>query len=583
MYVDAQQLDDRIRQYCDDVLSDVVPSGRLVKLACERHLLDLKNAGERGFYFDIEKATRGCSFFPAALRHSKGKWAGKPFELTDSQTFVTAMLDGWRREEDKYRRFTRALIEVARKWGKSEYASGQALKLGTFDEPFEPGADVYLCATKEDQVRKTTFKQCCNMVNRSPSLSSRLKVQTNAIIAGPTDPYQPNSYIYPIGSDSATSDGFDVHGAILDEIHAWMKHHQGLYDKMTTADGARDQPLVAFFTTAGNDKSELWIRIRAFFVRCLESVLTGNVVSDEHFAFIACADETDKPFALYESGDNEELEKVVRKANPNYPTTPTKRYVKTRMSEGVDDPLERNKVIRFLFNCKVSSNVNPIDAKLWADAEKAYAEFDHSQEWTRHHGAFDVGRSDDFAAFATCKQYGNDESCIYVLRGTSFTVSERSKELPADLRAWIDSGELIEQKGEVLDFGLFQDAVVSVPGVQTWAFDPTFALQMAQNMQVLLGDDVPVKFIQSAAHYNEPCRKFVKALKAGRVLVEPNACNYWQAKNVTFKANARDEWMPDKGIGPEFKIDVMVAKIMAFAECLFSTTCSQPYEQGSMF
>jgi hypothetical protein len=40
-------------------------------------------------------------------------------------------------------------------------------------------------------------------------------------------------------------------------------------------------------------------------------------------------------------------------------------------------------------------------------------------------------------------------------------------------------------------------------------------------------------------------------------------------RNVSFKANPKDEWMPDKGIGHEYKVDGGVAAIMAYGLLLF--------------
>ena len=63
------------------------------------------------------------------LRHSKGEWADKPFHLSPWQAFITASVYGWRMKDSNLRRFTRALVEVARKFGKSEFASGTASAL----------------------------------------------------------------------------------------------------------------------------------------------------------------------------------------------------------------------------------------------------------------------------------------------------------------------------------------------------------------------------------------------------------------------------------------------------------------------
>ena len=81
----------------------------------------------QGYYFDIQAAERVRTFFKKFLRHSKGEWAGQPFELLDWQwQDVIAPLFGWKRP-DGTRRFRRGYIEVPKKNGKSTLLSGLSL------------------------------------------------------------------------------------------------------------------------------------------------------------------------------------------------------------------------------------------------------------------------------------------------------------------------------------------------------------------------------------------------------------------------------------------------------------------------
>lgn len=546
-----------VDDYCEDVLDGTIPTGRLVRLAVRRHVADLKHGAERGLYFDERKATEACRFFPECLRHSKGEWAGKPFILTPSQAFIAWNVFGWQRASG-VRRFSRAHIEVARKGGKSEFASGVALRHGSCDDPFEPGAEVYLCATKEDQVRDTTFKQCTRMVKQSPSLRQRIKCQVKSLVISEVDAYQPNSVIKPIGSDSNTSDGFDLHAGILDELHAYARHHHGFYERMTTAGGSRRQEMVWFFTTAGDDKSELWISLREHVVRVLESVETGEIVSDHVFGFIACVDETDDPLSL--DPESDEFIKVMRKANPNFPITPKLPYLQDQANSARGNPLESNKFMRFHANSRVSSSIKAFPTAEWQK---------HSEDVlpgpkTQAIGAFDLGRSDDFAAWAIVWRDG--ENIRFVTR--SYTCSERPKHLrTVEIQNWVRHGFLVEHPGSQLDFLSIENDIIAAHeeyGATSWAFDEHFAKIVAQNIGRQIGESLMVKFIQGHRFYNEPCRLFLKEFKAGNIRPETNPCTRWQARNVSFSPNSRDEWMPDKGLGHEYKIDAMVAVLMAY-------------------
>jgi phage terminase large subunit-like protein len=82
-----------VAAYAERVLAGPVPTGRLVRLACERHLRDLETAAARGLVFDDDAAQLACDFF-TLLQHSKGEWGGTPFALEDWQRFIVGSIFG---------------------------------------------------------------------------------------------------------------------------------------------------------------------------------------------------------------------------------------------------------------------------------------------------------------------------------------------------------------------------------------------------------------------------------------------------------------------------------------------------------
>ena len=66
----------QVEAYAVSVLNGDIPAGELVKLACERHLKDLKTAPTRGIYFDHDAAAYAIEFF-SFLRFWEGEWAGR--------------------------------------------------------------------------------------------------------------------------------------------------------------------------------------------------------------------------------------------------------------------------------------------------------------------------------------------------------------------------------------------------------------------------------------------------------------------------------------------------------------------------
>jgi len=555
---------DRVEAYIDGVLSGDITVGRYVRLAVERHVDDLEHAGERGYYFDERIAADECAFYPSCLVHTRGAHAGNRFELSDSQLFIVWCLFGWRRIEDKTRRFTNAYITCARKWGKSTWCAGVALKRTILDDPFEEGAQVYAVATKEEQARTAIFGEAVKFVNRNKSLKSMARAYTNAIsVADTAGMPQRGSTFKPIGSDSDTSDGLDVHAVFIDELHAWQKRHNGLYDRMTTAGGSRRQALVVIITTAGDSKSEIWIRRDRFFTNVLDACERGNHTADEHFAFIARIDKGDDPFD----------EKNWPKANPNYPITPTPRYLRGMATEAANDPVEKNKFLRFHANVQVTSQEQAISPDLWALAGR-----NTQSDWKRAAaigGGIDLGGGFDLCATARCAKFevGKDDNkepiYHYELTQRSW-INERTKRKLDEppYSGFIERGELIVTSREISEVCAEVIGSVDQVGKFMWAYDP----HQAQHLGEILREDHRLEVFempQSYIAFNEPIREFLKALKEGRLWHNGDDLLGWCAGNLMIKGNQRGEWMADKESSLD-KIDPIVAAFMAFRVAFFA-------------
>ena len=153
---------DPVTAYARAVADGKILANRLVRLACERHLVDLASGAARGLSFEPQAAQHAIAFF-GFLRHSKGEWAGQTFALAPWQAFVVGSLFGWQRA-DGLRRFRTAYCAVPRKNGKSTLSAGIALYLLVADG--EQGAEIYSAATTRDQAR-IVFDEAKRMVSSS--------------------------------------------------------------------------------------------------------------------------------------------------------------------------------------------------------------------------------------------------------------------------------------------------------------------------------------------------------------------------------------------------------------------------------
>lgn len=185
---------------------------------------------------------RFALFCERYIRHTQGRqFAGKPLILEPFQReFFDELLAV---DENGRRYYTEALWGLPRKNGKSTTVAAFGLYMTSADG--EAGAEVYAAAAAKDQAR-IIFSQGRKFVDPevSPDLSEEFTPRRNWI------EHRPSGSIFKvISSDAPKQHGLNPSASVIDELHA---HENGdLYAALTTATGAREQPLTLTITTAG--------------------------------------------------------------------------------------------------------------------------------------------------------------------------------------------------------------------------------------------------------------------------------------------------------------------------------------------
>lgn len=202
-------------KYIDAVLSGKVVAGELVKLACRRFLAFMDNPD---YEFRPEKVQRIIDFY-GDLRHYTGRHAGKPFILEDWQTLPLAAL-GFYRKEDNTRLIRQLYIEMARKQGKTAWASSLCL-YGLIADG-EWNAEVDLAANNLKQA-KICFEMCqtfCKTLDPKKKYLQpyRDKIKYPSRLS--------NLLVFP--ADASGLDGFNA--------HFWCLHPDSM---VTMSDGGR--------------------------------------------------------------------------------------------------------------------------------------------------------------------------------------------------------------------------------------------------------------------------------------------------------------------------------------------------------
>jgi phage terminase large subunit-like protein len=545
----------QVAQYAESVVSGETVAGRLVRLACQRHLDDLERGHERGLRWDGEAAERAIGFFPF-LQHSKGEWAGKPIHLSPWQAFTAGSVFGWKRA-DGTRRFRISYKEVARKNGKSTEAAGIGLYLLIAEG--EPGAEIYTSATKLDQAR-IVHGEAIRMVKSSRALSGRVAVFKNNLSVEAT-----NSKYEPLGADSKTLDGLNPSGVIADEVHAWPGRQ--LWDVLETATGARRQPLLFAITTAGFDRHSLCWELHDYAARVLE----GAVPDDSFFAYVATLDPE----------DDWRDEACWAKGNPNLGFSVRLEEMREKFRKALELPSEQNAFRRLRLNEWTDQQTAWLSRELW---ERGARPVDVNALLGRPcYGALDLASTSDVTAWVLV--FPMDDGTYHLLPrfwipGDSAADRERKDRVP--YRHWAAKGLITLTPGNVTDYARVEADVKADAErfrIEDVAYDDWNATHMALNLQA--HGLKMVKFTQNLRNFNEPTKQFEALLKEGKIVHGSHPVLDWMAGNVSIITDNSGNIRPVKPDHKESrKVDGIVAAVMALGRALLQPGEDDWYKPG---
>ena len=552
---DVPQALDETTAFARAVKAGDVVACRYVKLACARHLADLKSGKARGLVWRPEAAQYRLAFYPRFLRHSKGEWARRPYELSPWQKFVIGSVFGWKRR-DGTRRFRYVYEELPRKNGKSTLLAGVGLGLLVGDN--EPGAEIYAAATKKDQAR-IIFDEAKRMVAASPELAglvSRFKLNMSVDLTG--------SKFEPLSSDERTLDGLNPHGLLIDELH---KHRtRALLDVLDTALGARRQPLLWIITTAGDDAPE---SVYANENDYATKVLEGVVEDDSLFAFIATIDKDDRwddPVAW-------------AKANPNLGISVKLDDLERQARKAAKSPASLSAFKRLRLNVRSAVSERAIDMQQWA--KNTRGKFDPDKlpaEARRCWGGLDISTKIDITAWV--KLFAPDEAGIMRVACRFWmpadTIEQRADRDRMPYRRWVDEGWIEVTPGNVIDQAEIRAAILGDQAafdIQSMGFDPWNATQLG--IELNEAGVEAAEFIQGLRSYTAPTKELQALVQGCKLDHGDNPVLAVMASNLKIQRDKNLNEMPHKAhsIG---RIDGMCALIMAIGRMMATSGESDP-------
>ena len=409
---------------------------------------------------------------------------------------------------------------MARKNAKTTEEAGKALFHITKDGEY--GAQVYCGATKEEQAT-ILVNDAGNIIEKSPHLRNRFKLfkykgQVKRVVFPDT-----KSTISPLGRDSKTLDGFDPSMGIMDEMHEHPT--EDLLNVIETGMGARRQPMLDIITTAGFNKQGPCYKIRKTAIE----ILKGIKQDDNFLAFIFTLDEK----------DDWEDKNVWGKSNPNLNVSVNLDYMERMYVKALNEGA--NKEVQFK-----TKNLN-----IWTDSSSVWIQ-DHiwmknssepqkkGQKW---YLGLDLGSVNDYTCaffFSEPDEDGMHDVLPYFWIPED-TVKEKEESESANIRDWMQKGQLFTTPGNVTDYNYIEGFLrqkCSELNMPLGAADPWNATQLTTN---LINAGIRMEMIpQNITRLAGSAKMLQKLALEGKLRHGGHPVLRWHVSNAVAKLDNKD-------------------------------------------
>jgi len=514
------------------------------------------------------KAVDGVIKTIGCLKHTKGRWAGKPLELTATQiAYIIAPLFGWQVWNELAERWIRlrreTFIEMPRKGAKSTLASAIAMTMAFGDG--EGGAEVIIGAASRDQA-KACFQPLHDLATYSPLLQKAgVKTVTNEIRQSKT-----SSVIKVVSSRGELAHGTNPHASICDELHV---HKDGiLLEALESGSGARLQPLSMIITTADEGRIHTPYDKRRSMV---EGVARGDFKAPRMYGAVwAAPDDAD----IYD-------EAVWDAANPLYPETPSPDFMRAQADKARANAADRATFKRLHLGIRANQKESFINIKDW---DRCAGKGD----WTPDdmvgsvvYGGMDLAAVSDLCALMyTCPMEDGTSRVWghYWLPEAALDRIDHMTELAAT--DWVRQGWITVTPGNVTDYDFIRKHInddAEKYRISSLGFDPWNSTHLTNQ----LSDDglTMEKVRQGAVTLSSPTKELKR-----RVLSDPPLIDHrgdpvlrWMISCLVPHVDASGNVKPDK-VRSRGKIDGVSALVTSIYVQMMYNEVSSSYETGGV-
>lgn len=537
-----------ILQYHNKITNGDIIVSKKVAAVYDYLYYKVKNPNQ--YIFDESKANRVIEFIQTFCKHGEGKSAGKPFILELWQKALLSALFGFVDKDTGLRQYRELILIVARKNGKSVFASAIANYLLYADG--EEGAQLYSAATKKDQA-KIIWESSKKMIKKSPELSKHAKIYINEIKCNIGD-----GIFKPLSSESNTLDGLNVHASFIDELHAIKD--KNLYDVIVDGMSARQQPLSIITSTSGMIRDNIYDLKYDECTRIINSYLNKDYSNDDRVLPI-----------VYELDSRDEVDDPTKwiKANPNLGVSKQIDYLYDKVKRAQEDSRNLPNLLCKDFNIPVNGNTAFLSADKIINADT----FDMEELRNCYYiGGWDLSQQIDLtSACMLFKKASSDQiyvKSMYWIPEDRLLEYEKRDNKPYS--TWYNNGLLRLSKGkninplDILDWYLeMQNKYQVFP--YKFGYDSWGSAQLVENIQMYYGKDIAEAVIQGKKTLSIPMQRIKNDIEDKIINYNNNPITIWNLASVEADIDINGNMQPCKNRNKDgIRIDGFAAILDAY-------------------
>ncbi len=509
------------------------------------------------YKFDTTEAHKRIKFIENECKHSISPFAGNPFLLELWQkAFLESKYSFYMLIENQWlRRFTRTLLLIGRKNGKTTLCAGDALA-----EFFcgNVGTNI-ICASNDYEQAGLVFDEINNMREESPKLIKVSRKNIKGIFMGNPKQknkkgkfsYQNKAKIKKLSVKTGAKEGKNIDKAIVDEVHE-MKDNS-LVAPLVQSTSTKDEAMIDEISTEGFTQ---------------DGYLDGELIEARQ----VLKGELNRPrwlIWLYTQDSETEVWQDRTswvKSNPNLGVSKKWHYLDDLIEEAKTNSATRAFMLAKDFNFKQSN------AQAWMQQSELINT--NTFDLNDFVGGFYISGNDfaettDLCASSILLKKPNDKITYFY---THYWIPESKLEKApddVDYRAWEKDGHITIVPGNVVESSMVADwhfKLLEEYDLKPFksGYDNKFAKDFVNRYEEIFGEKIAVNIPQEFKVLNNPTRVLEADLRDKLVIYNNNPICFWCFKNAGIKVDNMGRIMLCK-MHADKRIDGTAAKVDAYA------------------